>query len=85
MEIDSSYNKFLTPPLPADAKSEKLTINSSVQLQSLDSFNSIEGKFSVKFTVVLQWFDGRLLFNNLRTPPDINTLQPNEVGEIWFP
>ena len=85
MEIDSSYNKFLTPPLPADAKSEKLTINSSVQLQSLDSFNSIEGKFSVKFRVVLQWFDGRLLFNNLRTPPDINTLQPNEVGEIWFP
>ena len=81
VEIDSSYNKYLTPP----GSSNKLPIKLSIQLQSLDSFKSIEGRFAVKFTVILQWFDGRLKYNNLRNSSELNLLKPSDYGQIWFP
>ena len=38
-----------------------------------------------QFTVVLKWYDSRLLYNNLRLPPKINGMRPNEYEQIWFP
>ena len=85
VEVSSSYNKFLTPPIPETAISEKLEILSTVVIQAFGTFDPIESNFAVKFTINLQWYDKRLRFNNLRSPPEIDTLQPNEVDRIWFP
>ena len=85
VEIDSSYTKFLAPPPTGRDSADKLRILCSITVHSLDSFDPINGSFQVKFTVVLKWFDARLSFNNLRSSPKINGLQPAEVDQIWFP
>ena len=66
LEIDSSYNKFLSPPLPESTKSNKTEILCSILVHSLDSFDPVVGKYEVKFTLQLKWNDSRLYFNNLR-------------------
>ena len=83
--MDSSYSKFLSPPIPGNSSSTKLVIGSSISLNSLSAFDPIQGNYDVKFTVQLKWVDGRLKFNNLRSPPELNSLQPEEMGKIWFP
>ena len=66
LEIDISYKKFLSPPLPESQKNGKLEILSSIFVHSLDSFDPIGGNYEVKFTLQLKWNDSRLYFNNLR-------------------
>ena len=85
VNIDSSYNKFLTPPPLRTATEEKLEILSSMVIHSLSEFDPIHGIFEAKFTILLRWIDGRLYFNNLRFPPKINALKPTEISKIWFP
>ena len=85
VDLDTSYSKFLSPPIPDNSSSTKLVIGSSISLNSLSAFDPILGNYDVKFTVQLKWVDGRLKFNNLRSPPELNSLQPDEMGKIWFP
>ena len=71
LEIDSSYNKFLSPPLPEftqanKTKQNKTEIFSSIFVHSLDSFDPVGGNYEAKFTLKLKWKDSRLCFNNLR-------------------
>ena len=85
VDFDSSYNKFLSPPLPQSSVTQKLGILSSITIHSLASFDPVNQSYDVQFTVLLKWFDARLSFNNLRSTPEINGLQPAEVEQIWFP
>ena len=85
VEVDSSYNKFLSPPVIDTSNSEELKILSSVTIHSLSSFDPVGADYQVQFTVILKWFDTRLSFNNLRSPPEVNSLQPVEMDQIWFP
>ena len=66
LEIDSSYNKFLAPPLPELTQTGKLEVLCSIIVHSLASFDPVEGNFKVKFTLQLKWNDSRFYFNNLR-------------------
>ena len=66
LEIDSSYNKFLSPPLPESTKSGYINVFCSFYIHSLDSFDPVGGNYAVKFTLQLKWKDPRLFFNNLR-------------------
>ena len=61
VEVSSSYNKFLTPPIPETAISEKLEILSTVVIQAFGTFDPIESNFAVKFTIKLQWYDKKLV------------------------
>ena len=85
VELSSSYNKFISPPVPQNSSSDKLGILSSISINSLSSFDPINANYEVKFTIELKWLDGRLKYNNLWPFPDINSLQPQEMEKIWFP
>ena len=80
--IDPSYNKHLTP---LTGEGEKMEIFSDTVLHSVSNFNPNTGKFQAEFTFGLRWFDNRLKFNNLRSPPHDNLLKPDEAEIIWFP
>ena len=80
LQIDSSYNRFLSPPASWPFK---LRVNVSVQIHSVDNFDPIAGSFVTQFTLYLKWYDGRLRFNNLKAKP--KTIDPKEFLQIWFP
>ena len=81
VEMDSSYNRFLSPPPLVNGA--KLKVNVSMKVHSVDNFNTIAGSFASQFTLYLKWYDARLGFNNLRTKP--KTIDPKEFLQIWFP
>ena len=66
VEVDSSYSKFLSPPLPELTQSRKLEIFISIFVYTLDSFDPVGGDYEIKFTLHSKWKDSRLNFNNLR-------------------
>ena len=84
--LHSSYNKFLSPP-PHNAGSgnTKVLVFSSVRIHSMASFDPVESSYESKFSVLLKWYDPRLHYINLRSPPHINTLGPEEMQSIWVP
>ena len=81
VEIDTSYNRFLSPP----HSGSRLSVNVSLTIHSISGFDPILSIYENQFTVVLKWYDSRLLYNNLRLPPKINAMKPNEYEQIWFP
>jgi len=87
VEMSQSYNKYLSP-LPPNAEGEdpgKLPIYSSMAVHLLSSFDSITGSYRAEFTLELKWYDDRLSFNNLRSSPKVNQIQPEEEARLWFP
>ena len=83
IEVDSSYNKFLSPPV--EAGETKLSVLASVSLHSVSSLDPVLASYGAKFTVTLRWRDERLSFNNLRAESNMNSIRPAETEKIWFP
>ena len=80
VEIDPSYNKFLSP-----LSQEKLPVTISVKLHSISRLDPILSSYRAEFTVILSWVDSRLVYNNLRTESSMNYIRPEETQQIWFP
>ena len=88
IEFDSSYNKYLSPPVPGaeDLLSQpRLPVLASLRLHALSTFDPVNASYQTKFTVTLKWTDSRLKYNNLRPAPDTNRMGPAETEKIWFP
>ena len=83
IEFDSSYNKFLSPPV--EAGQTKLSVLTSVSLHSVSRLDPILASYEAEFTVTLKWRDERLRFNNLRAESNMNSIRPAETEKIWFP
>ena len=83
VEFDSSYNKFLSPPV--EEGNTKLPVLTSVSLHSVSSLDPILFSYEAEFTVTLKWRDERLSFNNLRAESNMNSIRPTEIEQIWFP
>ena len=83
IEFDSSYNKFLSPPV--EAGETKLSVLASVSLHSVSSLDPVLASYEAEFTVTLRWRDERLSFNNLRAESNMNSIRPAETEKIWFP
>ena len=88
IEFDSSYNKYLSPPVPGAEElpsQPRLPVLASLRLHALSTFDPVNASFQTKFTVTLKWRDSRLKYNNLRPTPDTNRMGPAETEKIWFP
>ena len=83
IEVDSSYNKFLSPPV--EAGETKLSVLASVSLHSVSSLDPVLASYEAEFTVTLRWRDERLSFNNLRAESNMNSIRPTGTDKIWFP
>ena len=41
--------------------------------------------FYISYTMIVQWFDSRLKYNNLKQQEDLNVLTPGQHETIWSP
>jgi len=83
LELDQSYNKFLSPP--SSSPGSRLGVNVSINIIALGSFDPIQSNYETKFILSLEWLDRRLRFNNLRLPPTANRVDTESTGKLWFP
>ena len=82
-EIDSGYNKLLTPP-PGEGNM-KVPVIIDVTIIAFRSFDISQSNFELQLILGMKWFDGRLNFNNLRDKKSLNVMGPTEKSSIWFP
>lgn len=97
LNLDNSYNKVMwsflakykqksfdqdiSPP----TVSGLLKIDLSFYMDTVLSLDEIKEEFYISFTMMTQWYDSRLKFNNLKEQVDLNVLTPSQHNSIWTP
>ena len=84
--IDSTYISDY-PPISENEQDEilKADVNISVDILNILSISEKDSVFEVSFKLDQKWFDGRVVFHNLKNDSDINTITSHEKQSIWRP
>jgi len=77
--IDSTYISDY-PPISENEQDEitKADVNISVDILNILSISEKDSVFEVSFKLDQKWFDGRVVFHNLKNDSDINTITTHE-------
>ena len=67
------------------AKIEPLDVLVSIQIQDVLKISEVNHEYSLKFTFIMEWYDYRLRFHNLKFRKSANALTIEEVQKIWIP
>ena len=54
-------------------------------MDTILNVDDVNEEFYISFTLKTQWFDSRLIFNNLKRREDLNVLRPAQYLSIWTP
>jgi hypothetical protein len=74
-----NYNKEVT------SNNEKSDLNTSVEIHNILSIDENRGKIRVTMRLILEWYDSRLTFMNLKIQKEFNVLSDSEYSRIWKP
>ena len=79
----SGYNKFLVPP-PVGNEST-LTMNISLNIDEIITINEKDGYFKIKMTLVRNWFNTQLTYQNLKRNWVKNAMSTEDIDRMWKP
>ena len=82
VNILETYDKFLSP---LNELTDNVSVNITLNISYVGSFNEISSCFETEFTLTLSWTDSRLSFDNLQEAQQDNIINPKEMTEIWIP
>ena len=83
LNIKGSYNKDISPPTLRNVG--LVNIDVSIVMDTILKIDEIDEVFYLSFILVTQWFDSRLIYNNLKRKIDLNVLTPSQQVSIWSP
>ena len=82
-----NYNNRIGP-LSIDPKTEEVLqteIMISMLVRKVSSISEVNLKFTLKFTLVAEWYDHRLEYYNLKNSTSENSLSLVELHSVWIP
>ena len=85
--MNSNYNKII-PPFLYDAEGKKvIPVKVLLTLWILDILKvaEVDQVFKMKFIIIMEWYDHRLKFQNLKLERWGNALTFKEVKKLWIP
>ena len=85
--MEENYNKN-TAPFSVDPINEQIKavkINISTDVIDILNINEVEQTFKIKFQLILNWYDFRLVFHNLKESRMANSPSIQEVEKLWIP
>ena len=87
LEIDENYSKKIAPFLYDSGKNEisPVAVNISIGLKKILKIEEVQHKFTLKFRLIMEWFDYRITYHNLKTSRSSNALAAEEVDKLWIP
>ena len=77
------YNKFLVPP-PMD-KETTLIMNISIYIDEIITVDENNGYFKTKMTIVRNWYDPQLTYQNLKKTSTKNRMSTEDKKSMWIP
>ena len=86
LNMERNYNKG-TPPFILDKKSKTIqTANVNISIAVTDVLDIVEVKHEIelKFHLLMEWFDPRLKFHNLKESLSSNVPTEAEIASLWL-
>jgi hypothetical protein len=77
LHLTSNYNKYIAPP--------NTTVGVLVYVQDVLNIDETGGRVRILAKMLLDWYDTRLTFLNLKSKAAVNTLGEEEYQAIWRP
>ena len=85
--MNGNYNKKI-PPFhfnTVTAKIEPVDILISIHIHEVVKISEVDHEYSLKYTFIMEWYDYRLKFHNLKFRNSANALTTEDVQKIWIP
>ena len=57
----------------------------SIEVLEILDLNEVQSTMKLKYTMIVEWYDSRLKFKNLKMKPSLNTLENEEALGLWYP
>ena len=85
VQMRKNYNKKLAP-LSWDQKVVyPVSINVSVILEKVLQISESDQEYDLKFTLILEWYDNRLNYYNLKYNQFSNAVSNEDISRLWIP
>ena len=87
LEIDENYSKKIAPFVFESEKNMiiPVTVNISLGLKKILKIEEVHHTFTLKFRLIMEWFDYRISYHNLKHARSSNALSSDEVDRLWIP
>lgn len=87
LEIDENYSKKISPFRYDSEKNEikPALVNVSLGLKKILKIEEVQLKFTLKFRLIMEWFDYRIAYHNLKHSRSSNALSAEEIQRLWIP
>jgi hypothetical protein len=79
ISLPENYNKEVT------SNNDKSDLNMTVHINNILSIDENMGKIRVTLMLILEWYDSRLTFLNLKNISELNVLGEHDYNLIWKP
>ena len=63
----------------------RVPVNVSIKIYRIEEIEEVKMSFSLKFKLVLEWFDDQITWNNLKDDKYLNIPEKNILSNIWLP
>ena len=57
----------------------------SIDLLKISELDEVDSSISVKFKLILSWFENRLMYHNLKDTSDENIIEDKTAEKMWIP
>jgi len=87
LEFDENYSKKISPFRYDSEKNEiePALVNVSLGLKKILKIEEVQLKFTLKFRLIMEWFDYRIAYHNLKLSRSSNALSAEEIQRLWIP
>ena len=87
LDIEENYSKKIAPFL-YDSKNDLIipaNVNVSIGMKKILKIEEVHHTFTLKFRLIMEWFDYRISYHNLKVARSSNALTVEEVERLWIP
>ena len=85
--MNENYNNRIAP-FGFDVKTETvipINISVSVHVIKFLRISEVDLDYTLKFTIIVEWYDKRLIYYNLKESRSTNALSNIDIDKIWIP
>ena len=85
--VKENYNKKIAPFSFDKETNTIVPVNVDISMDVVDvlSINEVDQEFELKLSLIMEWYDARITYHNLKITRSANVPTAEEVLKIWLP
>ena len=85
--VDDNYNKKIAPFTFDSVLNTIIPVNVDISMDIIDVLQIIEvqQEFELKLSLIMEWYDSRIIFHNLKKSRSANVPTTEEILKLWLP